>query len=84
MNNQLTDLNNHLFAQIERLGDEDKTSEEIENEIERAKAIAGVADRVISNADLMLRAQIARTAGTNKMNHPLLAAPEPHPIAGKQ
>lgn len=41
MKNKLMDLNNHLFAQLERLGDEDLTPDQIENEAERTKAIVG-------------------------------------------
>ena len=32
MKNTLVDLNNHLFAELERLSDEDLTSEELEAE----------------------------------------------------
>lgn len=52
--NTLSDLNNHLFAQLERLGDEDLTPEELEKEIERAKAINGVAKNIIDNAKVAL------------------------------
>ena len=38
MKNKLTDLNNHLFAQLERLGDEDLSGEKIADEVKRAKA----------------------------------------------
>ncbi|MCP5385965.1 MAG: hypothetical protein H6916_04005 [Novosphingobium sp.] len=56
MKNKLTDLNNHLFAQLERLGDEDLSGEKIADEVKRAKAITGVAEQIISNADLQLKA----------------------------
>ena len=56
MKNRLTDLNDHLFAQIERLGDEELTAEQIEKEAKRADAIVSVADQVIRNADLQLKA----------------------------
>lgn len=52
--NTLSDLNNHLFAQLERLGDEDLTPEDLEKEMERAKAINGVAKNIIDNAKVAL------------------------------
>lgn len=57
MKNKLIDLNDHLFAEIERLGDEDLKGEELTAEMERAKAIAGIAQSIINNGDLMLKAQ---------------------------
>lgn len=56
MKNKLADLNNHLFAQLERLGEEGLTSEQIADEVKRADAITGVADQIIRNADLQLKA----------------------------
>ena len=57
MKNKLIDLNDHLFEQLERLNDEDLKGEELEIEMNRAKAIAGVAQTIINNGDLMLKAQ---------------------------
>lgn len=57
MKNTLGDLNNHLFAQIERLGDEDLKGEELIEEIERSKAITVVSKQIIDNASLVLEAQ---------------------------
>jgi len=56
MQNKLTDLNNHLFAQLERLGDEDLTGDALLSEIDRAKAIKDVASQIVNNASLALRA----------------------------
>lgn len=56
MKNTLGDLNNHLFAEIERLGDESTTGEELEQEINRAKAVTAVSSQVIQNAKLILEA----------------------------
>jgi hypothetical protein len=56
MKNKLTDLNNHLFAQLERLGDESLTPEQIDSEVKRAGAIVEISDQVTSNADLQLKA----------------------------
>ena len=54
--NKMTDLNDHLFAQLERLSDEELSAEALEAEIKRAKAVSGIAQQVIANADLGLRA----------------------------
>lgn len=56
MKNSLRDLNNHLFAELERLSDEDLKGEELTEEISRAKAIGSVAGRVIENSALTLSA----------------------------
>lgn len=56
MKNKLVDLNNHLFAQLERLGQEDLTAEQIAQEVERAGAIVGVAEQIAKAADLQLKA----------------------------
>lgn len=57
MKNTMGDLNNHLFEQLERLNDEDLKGTQLAEEIERAKAMAGVASQIISNASLVLRAK---------------------------
>lgn len=58
MKNTLTDLHNHLMAQIERLGDENIASdpEKLEAEIQRSKTIAQLAGTAVSNARVMLDA----------------------------
>lgn len=56
MKNKLTDLNDHLFAQIERLSDESLTPEQIETESKRGQAIVAVADQIIRNASLTVQA----------------------------
>ena len=56
MKNRLIDLNNHLFAQLERLSDEDLTPEQIETEAGRAKAIVEISDQIIAGANLTLKA----------------------------
>lgn len=56
MKNKLTDLNDHLFMQLERLGDEDLSPEQIETEAKRAKAIVEVSDQILGGARAQLKA----------------------------
>ncbi|MEK4704934.1 hypothetical protein ACQCU3_03740 [Bacillus altitudinis] len=66
MRNTLGDLNNHLFAQLERLSDEELKGEELQEEIERSKAVTDVANRIISNGALVLQAQKFHTEYKSK------------------
>ncbi len=54
--NKLSDLNNHLFAQLERLAGEDLGAEVLEAEVKRAEAIVKISDQVTANARLQLDA----------------------------
>lgn len=54
--NKLSDLNNHLFAQLERLGDEDLKGDALTEEIGRAKAVTNVAQQIVNNGNLVLSA----------------------------
>ncbi|MGF6367220.1 hypothetical protein M2454_003085 [Aequitasia blattaphilus] len=55
--NTLTDLNNHLFEQMERLNDDSLTGEELEREIMRGDAMQKIAKTVIDNGSLALQAK---------------------------
>lgn len=57
MQNTLGDLNNHLFAQLERLGDEDLKGEALQEEMNRAKSITSIASQIISNGSLVLESK---------------------------
>ena len=48
--NKITDLRNHLFAQMERLGEEGLTEKKLQAEVDRAKAIADVARVIVDSA----------------------------------
>jgi hypothetical protein len=74
MKNRLSDLNNHLFAQLERLSDEDLSDDQIGREARRSVAMVAVADQIIRNAALQLQAaKIAFDGGADPV--PYLPAP---------
>jgi len=50
--NKMEDLRNHLFAALERLNDEELTSEQVENEVKKTKAISGLSNALIETAKL--------------------------------
>jgi hypothetical protein len=59
MKNRLSDLNNHLFAQIERLSDESIQGDALEREIVRSNAVGRISKEIISAHQLVLNAKIA-------------------------
>ena len=56
MKNSLTDLHNHLIAQVERLSDEALEGSGLAREVKRAEALAKVAAAIIQNARVVLHA----------------------------
>ena len=63
MKNKLTDLNDHLFAQLERLSDESVRGSALKEELNRSKGITAMAQQIISNANLVLAAEVAKGDG---------------------
>jgi hypothetical protein len=57
MKNTLTDLNNHLFAQMERLSEESLSADQLAFEAERSKSLTIISRTIIDNARLVLDAQ---------------------------
>lgn len=57
MAKSLSELNNYLFDELERLSNPKLQGEELQKEIERARTIAKTAECIIGNGHLVLRAQ---------------------------
>jgi len=57
--NRLKDLNEHLFAQLERLGEAElskpQNREQLQLEIDRSKAVSGIARDIVSSGSLALK-----------------------------
>jgi hypothetical protein len=56
MKNKLTDLNNYLFEQLERINDDDLTSEQLNEAIRKANTISKISETIIKNSELQLKA----------------------------
>ena len=74
MKNKIDDLRNHLFAQLERLGNEDLHGEALEAELKRAKAVKEVATAITDTARaetdrIRLVGDIGVGAGTALLGH---------------
>lgn len=54
--NKLSDLNDHLFEQLERLNDLDLHGKELEEEVSRSNAIRGISSEIIKSGQLALKA----------------------------
>lgn len=65
--NKQIDLDNHLFAELERLDDEELDGEALEREIKRARAISSVAAQINASRANSLRAAVFmdEAAGAN-------------------
>ncbi|NWO08717.1 MAG: hypothetical protein HLX50_24340 [Alteromonadaceae bacterium] len=63
MKNKMMDLHNHLFAQLERLSDEDLKEEELSQELKRADAVSKVSMTIVKNAEVCLKAERMRADG---------------------
>ena len=80
MKNKISDLRDHLFATIEELRDKDNPMD-----IDRATAIAGVADVIIKSAKVEVDyLKIAGGKGTNFIPETPSASPLPPPVSTKR
>lgn len=57
MKNNLVDLNEYLFEQLDRLSNDDLIGEDLETELKMAKAITNVASNIINSTAVILDAQ---------------------------
>jgi hypothetical protein len=55
MKNTLTDLNNYLFEQLERLNDDDLTKEQLDRELQKADSIVKISEKIIENGELAFK-----------------------------
>lgn len=75
--NKIEDLRNHLFAQLERLNDEELTPEQVQDEVKKAKAIAGVSSAIIETAKMEI--EYIKTTGLSESNSQLFQSIEKPP-----
>lgn len=72
MKNKLSDLQNYLFEQLDRLSNDDLKGEELNAEIKRSQAITNTAQAIINNSQNVLNAakflQNAGAATSTKEN----------------
>lgn len=66
MKNNLEDLHNYLFMQLERLSDEDLTGDKLKEEIGRAKALSAVASQIVNNGQLAINVKRMASEGRIK------------------
>ena len=55
MKNTLTDLNNYLFEQLERINDDSLDPEQLERELRKTDSIVKVSEKIIQNGELAFK-----------------------------
>lgn len=55
MKNTLTDLNNYLFEQLERLNDDSLDADQLERELKKTDSIVKIGDSIIRNGELAFK-----------------------------
>lgn len=58
MKNTLSDLNNHLFEQMERLNDEDLDMDQLDRELKRSDGMTKIAEKIIQNGELAYKTMV--------------------------
>ncbi len=71
--NKISDLNNHLFAQLEKLNDDQLQGDNLNTEVNRARAMSSLASQIISSTKLTLDAiKMANNGEINPVDVPNL------------
>ena len=84
MMNTLSDLNNYLFEQIERISDDDLSDEDLNKEILRSQAVTKVAEVIVRNGELALKTmEHLNEYGYGKGRKDELLAPVPAMLEAK-
>lgn len=55
MKNTLTDLNNYLFEQLERINDDELSPDELERELQKTDSIVKISEKIIENGELAFK-----------------------------
>jgi hypothetical protein len=50
--NKMEDLRNHLFEAMERINDDELTSEQVENEVRKSRVLSSLSTSIIDSAKL--------------------------------
>lgn len=58
--NRLSDVHDHLVAQLERLSDENLKGEALQEEIRRSEAVSKVTSVIVNNANVVIAAERMR------------------------
>ena len=75
MKNNLSDLNNHLFAQLELLNSGELSNEELEKEIKKTKAMTSISSQILKVASIQISAiKTAESCGLLNKELPSLIA----------
>jgi hypothetical protein len=72
MRNKLTDLNNHLFEQLERLNNEELKGDDLLQEIHRATSMSDISKQIIDSAKTMVLAAKVLRDGAAKEDMPAI------------
>ena len=73
MQNNLSDLNNHLFVQLELLNSGELNDEELERELKKSKALTSISTQILNIARLQISAiKTAESCGLLNKDLPAL------------